>query len=127
LSAEATRLDRSQSWLVQQCLKRSLSEMAKLAPDSDTVAAMKRSPLRNPIRLQSLRVNVALAVSDDPVARELATTPKGTEQRTFYLPSDLYTVFDREGERLGLSADEILMWAWEQNKDEIRALRPVGE
>src|SRR5262249_47511348 len=117
----------SQSWVLQHCLKRSLPELAKVALDSDELAAMKRSPLRNPIRLQSLRFNQALAESDDPDTRDLATAPKGTERRTFYLPRELYDALDEQGERLKLSSDEILMWAWQQNLDQIRALKPVGE
>ncbi len=124
---EATRLERSQSWILQRCLKASLPDLAVLPIGSEAVAKMKKSLLRNPIRLQSLRANVELASSNNPDLADLATAPKGMEVRMFYLPRDLYEAFDREGERLKLSADEILMWAWECNRDEIRSLPSVAE
>lgn len=127
IAQEASRLDRSQSWVLQRCLTSSLPELEAMVVGADAVEAMKTSPLRNPIRLQSLGVNLALADSDDPDVRELATVPKGTETRTFYLPRALYEPFDREGERLALSSDEILMWAWARNRETIHALPSLGD
>ena len=127
IADEASRLDRSQSWIIQKCLTASLPALATMAADADAITTMKKSPLRNPLRLQSLRVNLALAESDDPEVQDLATTPRGTESRTLYMPRALYEQFDLQGDRLKLSSDEILMWAWERNREEIRALSPVGE
>ena len=127
VSGEAARLDRSLSWVLQRCLHTALPELAKLAPDSDEVAAMKLSPLRNPIRLASLQANLALADSGDPAIAKLATAPKGTEKRMLFMPRDMYEAFDREGERLKLSSDEILMWAWKRGGDEMRSLPPFDQ
>ncbi len=124
VSDEAARLDRSNSWVLQRCLHLSLPVLAELAPDSAEVAAMKLSPLRNPIRLASLRANLAMAESSDPAIAELASPPKGTAKRMFFMPRAMYEAFDREADRLKLSADEILMWAWKRAGDEIRALPP---
>ena len=114
VSDEAARLDRSNSWILQRCLHLSLPVLAELAPDSAEVAAMKLSPLRN----------LAMAESSDPAIAELASPPKGTAKRMFFMPRAMYEAFDREADRLKLSADEILMWAWKRAGDEIRALPP---
>jgi len=125
IAGEADRVDHSQSWVMQKCLERSLPALATVAPGSAALEALKRSPLRNPATLHLLRFNLALAESDSPDARALASAPRGTERRTFFLPRALYDAFDREGERLKLSSDEILMWAWDQVGAEIRALASV--
>jgi hypothetical protein len=127
VSEEAARLDRSNSWIVQRCLLTALPALAKLAADSDEVSGMKLSPLRNPVRLASLRANLAMADSSVPAVAELASVPKGTEQRMFFMPRDMYEAFDREAERLKLSADELLMWAWKHSGDSVRSLPSVSD
>lgn len=124
---EAARLDCSLSGVLRECLLRSLPDLAATPVDAPAVAAMKKSPLRNPIRLAALGANLALAESDDPAQRELATTPMGTEARTFYLPRSVYAAFDAEGDRLKLSSDEILMWAWQQNRGRLRTVSSLDE
>jgi len=126
LDAEATRLDRSVSWIVQQCLRAALPALAKIAPGSPSARALETGVLRNPIRLASLRANVALAESGDPALEELATIPKGTEKRMLFLPRDLYEVFDAEGDRLKLASEEIIAFGWHTHAAEIRKLPPVG-
>jgi len=126
LTQEADRIDRSQSWIVQRCLRTSLPDLEKLPAEASVLEGMKRSPLRNAIRRRSLELDLALAESPDPAVSALAAAPRGTEARTFYMPEDLHLALNREGDRLRLTSDEILWWAWERNREAIRSLPAVS-
>jgi len=127
LDAEAARLDRSVSWIVQQCLRAALPALAKIAYGSPSARALETGVLRDPIRLASLRANLALAESGDPTLQDAATIPHGTVKRMLLLQRDIYDAFDAAGDRLKLAADEIVAFCWRAHAAEIRKLSPVAE
>lgn len=105
VTAEALRLDRSQSFLLQRCVGSSLPELAKLTPNSKEVAAMKK-----------LACKSVPPTSGPPSVRD-------NESRVFFLSEQLSLALGRERDRLHVSPDDMLVWIWEQQKDAVRAAR----
>jgi hypothetical protein len=62
------------------------------------------------------------------LAGTLATSPHAPKRmlrphhRTFYVPKDLLLDCGRLAMRLGISADDVLAWAWQASRDDIRAM-----
>jgi len=88
IAEEAARLDRSPSWLVGQCLRDALPELASLNPKTREARSMKRR-------------------SRGSVARK--------ETRIYFVPEDVKGGLDAEGARLELSTDQLLAWAFKRS------------
>jgi hypothetical protein len=117
IEAEADRLGRSTGWLLETCLKRALPELQSLAAGSDSLEKMKKSPIRDPLIGSALKANIKRA---DELG-ELPAAPEGADSRVYFFKHDLYASFNIEGERLRLTTDEILMFAWELMRETLRS------
>ena len=92
VKAEAARLDRSPSWLLGHCLGTTLPKIA------------------------------ASVVATAPPPKKKAPPSDDKLTWTFFVPKNLIEHCGRLAARLGMSSDDVLAYAWQAGRDNVRAM-----
>lgn len=114
VAQEAARLDRSPSWVLGRCLDATLPKL--------TASVVSAAPS---LRTQAQKAKPEYGKARAPVTRS-HTEKSGSPERAY--PRDVFVskglVFDwaRLAARLGISTDDVLLWAWHASRESIRAM-----